>query len=89
MITDPQGAAIPKVEVTITNSETGVKETTQTDRAGFYLVSQLVPGTYTVHVEYTGFTPVDTANVAVKANQESTVDLQLNLTFATGALKPC
>jgi len=67
------------VQVTITNLDTGVRQTTQTNSAGFYLVEELVPGTYTVHVEHSGFAPVDVTGVAVKANDMATVDLQLKL----------
>jgi hypothetical protein len=79
LISDPSGASIPRVAVTITNVNTGVKQTTQTDNAGFYLVNQLVPGTYVIHVAHPGFEPIDVANVGVNANEQATEDIQLKI----------
>ena len=49
--TDPQGAVIPGVAVTVTNVATGVSAHLPTNSTGFYLATDLVPGTYLVHFE--------------------------------------
>ena len=47
-VTDQAGAAIPDAKVTVTNVDTNVSKTTDTTSAGTYLVTDLIPGTYTV-----------------------------------------
>ena len=76
IVTDQQGAVVPGAEVTIKNVDTNVEIHATTNRAGFYLAPELVPGNYAVDVQVSGFVPVDVKNVIVKANQVSTVDVQ-------------
>ena len=78
-LTDAQGGVIPGVQVTITNTETGVQQTTRTNSAGFYFVPELVPGKYTVHFDHAGFVPMDITNIVVKADGVATVDGQLQV----------
>src|SRR5437870_3626364 len=78
-VTDPQGAVMVGTHITITNMDTGVEQTTQTNSAGFYFLPELVPGPYKVHFEMPGFVAVDVGRVEVKANNESTVDMALKL----------
>src|SRR5579864_7704501 len=54
-VTDPQGAAVPGVEVTVTALATNVTNTTQTNSAGYYRAEALVPGTYRAHFAARGF----------------------------------
>src|SRR3954453_23961429 len=68
-VNDPQGAAIQNARVGITNADTGVEQPTVTNGAGFYLVPELVPGKYRVHVVAPGFAPMDFTDVEVKANE--------------------
>jgi len=42
-VTDPQGAAVPAVEVTVTNTATNVSTKVSTNTAGFYLVRSWCP----------------------------------------------
>src|SRR5689334_12345367 len=52
---DPSGSGVPNAKVTLTNSGTQVAVNTQTNGAGFYTFQFVVPGTYEVTVESTGF----------------------------------
>ncbi len=54
-VTDSSGAVVPGATVTVTNDATGVVTKTATTTAGTYSVTDLIPGTYTVRVEVTGF----------------------------------
>jgi hypothetical protein len=78
-VTDPQGAVMSAVGITITNLDTGVQQTTQTNGSGFYFVPELVPGTYRVHFEKSGFIAVDVSNIVVEPNDVATVDQNLNI----------
>jgi hypothetical protein len=48
VITDPSGAAIPSVIVTITETATDQSRTGQAGQDGYYVVNSLRPSTYVV-----------------------------------------
>src|SRR5690348_8743568 len=54
-ITDSSGAVVPAATVTITNEATGEIRTGTSNAAGFYTITNLPPGSYTVHIEAKGF----------------------------------
>jgi hypothetical protein len=54
-ITDPSGAVIPGVKITISSPETGYTKALTADAAGFYSLGPLLPGRYTITVEEAGF----------------------------------
>ena len=47
-VTDPQGGAIPKAKITITEIRTGVKTTVESESSGDYTVPFLQPGDYQI-----------------------------------------
>ena len=53
-VTDPSGAVVPGVSVTIVGRGTGLKRSALTDTAGEYRFAGLPAGNYSVHVEKTG-----------------------------------
>jgi carboxypeptidase family protein len=55
VVTDQSGATVPNANVTATNDETGSTYTAKTNESGVYYIPYVVPGTYTVKVEATGF----------------------------------
>ena len=54
-VTDPQGAVLPNIQVTLINEATGVTQATNTLSNGTYLFAQVPVGTYTVTVKASGF----------------------------------
>src|SRR6266852_9532580 len=54
-VTDPQGAAVAKAKVTVTDQRKGTTDTTTTNDSGNYSVTHLIPDIYTVRVESAGF----------------------------------
>ena len=54
-VTDPSGAVVAGAVVTANNVETGVATVRKTTDAGFYVLSLLSAGQYTVTVQATGF----------------------------------
>lgn len=72
--TDPQAAVVPNVVVEVTNTATNVTQTARTNQSGFYAVSELVPGPYTVRFRAQGFAPVEFTNIELKAGTKVTVD---------------
>ena len=54
-VTDPSNAIIAGASVTISSPDTGFMRTLTTDRAGYYSVGPLTPGTYVISVNATNF----------------------------------
>ena len=77
-ISDPNGAILPGATVTITNLDTSAQKVLTTDSAGFYSVSSLVPGKYTVTVTATGFAKTSTT-LTVQIGTATNGDLRLKI----------
>src|SRR5258707_10448801 len=54
-ITDPSGAVVAGAAVTLRNESTGVIRATTTNGSGFYTISSLAPGRYSITVESPSF----------------------------------
>ncbi len=76
-VKDGQGLIVPGVTVTATGGQGD--RVTVTDDDGAFTLPFLVPGTYTVRAELSGFSPVTQEGVEVRLGQ--TVDLTLTLTL--------
>src|SRR5438067_7183722 len=81
VVTDPTGAVLPNVVITLKNVGTGQTVTSNTNTAGVYRFSLLNPGTYTVSAAGQGF-QATTRQVTVAVGQASTVNLQMALSGA-------
>lgn len=81
-VTDPNGAVVPGVELTITSRATaGFRRTATTDQNGFYRVQQVPPGNYTVATTAaSGFGSATNNNVLVVLGRSTPV----NFTLAAG-----
>src|SRR5947208_14473909 len=62
-ISDQSGAAVAGATVTATNQATGVSNNTQTNDSGFYRISGLPPGNYSVLIGAVSFKSQTTPNV--------------------------
>jgi hypothetical protein len=78
-VTDTTDAGVAAATVTITNHETGLKRSAQTDEAGRFSFSQLKPGTYSVKVDASGFEPRQDDNVVSGLGQKQRVDFTLKV----------
>ena len=78
-ITDPSGAVVDGASVTVTNQGTNLTRTVTTNSSGFYSVTNLVPGSYTVMVEKSGFRPVKIANTQLTVAQALALDAKLSV----------
>src|SRR6266566_6199001 len=76
-VTDSAGAAIPNATVTVTNLANNLVRTVTTDGDGFYTVTNLPAGNYSVEAETHGFKKAENSNIAVVADARLTVDLTL------------
>jgi hypothetical protein len=78
-ITDPQGAGVSKVQITVTNTSTQVSSHAESNDSGFYQVLDLGIGTYRVTVEHEGFRPLVFDNQVLQINQSLRIDGKLEL----------
>ena len=76
-ITDSSGAAVPNVQITCTETNTGVNRKAVTSDVGTYVFSGLPPGVYSVAVELLGFKKEVRSRVEVQVNQTARVDVTL------------
>ncbi len=83
VVTDPSGAVVPDATITATNEATQVKNTRQTTAAGYYVISPLTAGQYTVSVSAAGFQTTVQEHVVVDAL--ATVGLNLALRMGSSA----
>src|SRR5215510_5561182 len=87
IVTDPQGAVVPNVNVTITSVDTNVSTATKTNNTGYYQVVNLVPGKYTAKFEVSGFSTLELTDIGVPAGKVTRVDTRLKLGETTQLLE--
>jgi len=85
-VTDPNGAVVPGATITLTNVETNVATTTQTNSAGVYNVRFLQVGRYTLAVEASGFARQVSKPFTLEAGQDAKLDSQLSVQGTTSAV---
>ncbi len=78
-ITDSSHAVIVGAQVLLSNRETGIATTQQSNQSGHYLFDYVLPGQYNVTVELTGFRKFVQKNVLVQSRGDVTVDAVLEI----------
>src|SRR5215218_7738447 len=78
-VRDPQGAAVPKAEVTITDEKTGASRTVRATDDGFYNATSLPAGMYTISTAPAGFKKTISTAVELHVNENKTVNLDLQV----------
>src|SRR5688572_3743961 len=76
-VQDANGANVPNATVKIINSATNAERTVTTDENGFYTVTNLPVGTYTIEAEQKGYKKALVSGQNVTADARLTVDLRL------------
>src|SRR6266566_9998119 len=79
LVSDPTGTAVPKAQVTVTNSETGIRHASSTNAQDYYTVPLLNPGRYELSVQKTGFKAVTRPEIKLDVAQIARVDVGLEL----------
>ena len=78
-VTDASAGVVPGASVLLVNTETNVQATAQTNQEGHYRFDFVVPGTYSVRVENSGFRRFIQKNVLVEALGDVTVNAALQV----------
>ena len=83
-VTDPSGLVVVGANVEATNIGTNVTYSTATNDAGFYSLSSLPPGRYSLTVQKAGFASIVKPNIDLHVADDISVNFELQI----GALRP-
>ena len=78
-ITDPSGAAVPGVQITVTNEKTNVSSNAVSEDDGAYQVPFLIPGAYRLEVGAAGFNEYVQSGITVAVGQRVTVNVAMKV----------
>ncbi len=78
-VVDSSGAIIAGAEVRVTNKETGASVSARSNDAGNYTIPYLLPGTYHLTAEFTGFTKTERPRLEVRVNDVLNIEIQLQV----------
>ena len=76
-LTDQSGGVLVGATVTVIDTQRSTTRTLTTNQAGEYNSPNLLPSTYTIRAEATGFKTIERVGILLEANQELRVDLLL------------
>ncbi len=78
-VRDATGAAVPQVNITITNAQTGTSRSTVSDVTGSYSFPTVQPGTYEIAFSKEGFKTQRESGITVAINNVSRTDVALQV----------
>ncbi|MBV9403868.1 MAG: TonB-dependent receptor, partial [Acidobacteriaceae bacterium] len=78
-VTDPTGAPIPEIRVSVRETNTGLQRTTMTNHDGFYAFPALPVGAYEIAIQQEGFAPYHATGLRLDANRAVRADATLEL----------
>ena len=78
-VLDPDRAAVPGVQITVINTDTGAKATAVSDPSGTYTALNLFAGTYEAEARKAGFQPVTAKGLKLLAAQTVRQDFNLSV----------
>ena len=76
-VMDPSGAVVPGVEITLTQTDTGVKRTATTDAAGLYIIPNLPLGPYRLEAVKMGFRTFVQTGIVLQVGSNPTIPITL------------
>ncbi|WP_263378801.1 TonB-dependent receptor [Granulicella paludicola] len=79
IVRDSAGAMVPGATVSATDVGTNARTTQQANGKGEYSLLNLAPGTYSLHIEASGFRGYDQTGIRLELNQHATQDVSLAL----------
>lgn len=81
-VKDPSGATVPNAKVTAKN-QTGLERHATTNESGYYTVTNIPPGVYSISVEATGFKRFDSTDNKLDPSSALNVDAALTVGAAS------
>jgi hypothetical protein len=77
IVTDEKGGVIRGGRIALTNTETGVVRTVETNDTGDYVAPNLPPGLYSVVAEAAGFKKVERPSIRVEVGKDVRIDVSM------------
>jgi hypothetical protein len=78
-VTDPTGAVIGKLDVTLINESSKDERKSKTNDEGIYIFSSVPPGTYTVKVEGSGFKTAEQTGINLSPSDTRGLDITMEI----------
>jgi len=86
-VTDITGGALPGVDVTLTNPETGSRLDTISNESGIYRFAALPPGTFRLEANLPGFGPFLRGPITLQVSQTLAIDVVLQVTSVNSSVE--
>lgn len=77
IVTDPTGAVVPDVAISVTHVATGIESRAVSNSEGVYTIPQLREGVYTLRASKTGFRDYVVQEVQLLARDYRRIDIRL------------
>ena len=78
-VLDTSGAVVPTAAVTARNVQTDVPVSSVSNNEGYYVLSNLIPGTYAIKVQQAGFKTLERSGVVLQVGDRVSLDLSLEV----------
>ena len=82
-IVDPSGASLASADISVANVQTGQSRTAKTDNQGHFLITELLPGTFTLEISASGFKKFEQREISISATERVVLP---PITMQVGAL---
>src|SRR5579863_7053940 len=76
-VTDPSGASVANVKITVTNTETSLTHTVTTNDSGQYVFPELKIGHYDAKAEANGFKTAEQKGIVLQVGDRARIDFQM------------
>ena len=83
VVQDNSGAVIPGVTVSVKSVQTNVVRTARSNAEGRYSVANLIPGSYTLTAEFSGFKNLERENILLQVGDRIALDLVMEIGAAS------
>jgi outer membrane receptor protein involved in Fe transport len=87
VVTNPNKEVVPGASVTVTNTGTNKEDTVATDDQGRFRIVNLEPGTYSVVINATGFSPYKQDKVIVEVGNVTPINADLSIGPVQGTVE--
>src|SRR5687768_4068587 len=79
VVEDTTGSVVPGVIITVTQIGTGQQRQVTSGDSGNYVVTNIIPGEYTIRAEKQGFKSEVRTGLVLQLNQKARVDMRLSV----------
>lgn len=83
IVEDTSGSVVPGVIITVTQVGTGQQRQVTSGDSGNYVITNIIPGEYTIRAEKQGFKSEVRTGLVLQLNQKARVDMRLSVGTVT------